>query len=131
MNGIHINKYIRKWLTENSEVTSLVPAKNIVPLVVSPTAQPFITFQHGSIEPDYTNDGCVVDHVQVLIVVVATDYEESIDIAAAVRKAVEYNKYEDENIYIPVITISQIDEAVENDNYLQEILVEFEIQSKN
>jgi hypothetical protein len=37
MNGIHINKYIRKWLTETDAVTDIVPASNIQPLIISPT----------------------------------------------------------------------------------------------
>ena len=132
MNGIHINKYIRSWLTGNADVTALVSPQNIVPLVVAPTSQPFITFQHGPIEVDYakTPDAAVVDRVEVLIAVVAADYEESIDIAAAVRKAVEYQRYEDEDIYIPLITIEEITEDVEADNYIQSILIGFEIQSK-
>lgn len=132
MNGIHINKYIRKWLTENAEVTALVPKKNIVPLVISPTEQPFITFQHGPIEPQYAKvpDSVVVDSVEVLIAIVASDYEKSIEIADAVRKAIEYKSYEDEDIYIPLISIEEITEDVEADNYIQSILIDFEIQSK-
>ena len=131
-NGIHINKYIRQWLTGSTAVTDLVDKKNIVPLVVSPTEQPFITFQHGPIEVDYSKapDSVVVDKVEVLIAIVAADYEQSIDIAAAVRQAVEYQCYEDDDIYIPVITISEISETVESDNYIQQILLDFEIQSK-
>ena len=37
MNGIHINKYIRRWLTGSTDITDIVPAKNIQPLVISPT----------------------------------------------------------------------------------------------
>ena len=133
MNGIHINKYVRKWLTESSEVTALVDRANIVPLVISPVTQPFITFQHGPIEVEYAKvpDSVVIDRVEVLIAIVATDYEQSIDIAAAVRSAIEYKQYEDEDIYIPVITIDEINEDVEGDNYIQSILLGFEIQSKN
>lgn len=132
MNGIHINKYVRKWLTENPQVTALVSPKNIVPLVVAPTEQPFITFQHGPIEVSYAKcpDAEIVDSVEVLIAIVAADYEQSIDIASAVREAIEYQKYEDEDIYIPLITVEEITEDVESDNYIQSILVSFEIQSK-
>lgn len=132
MNGIHINKYIRKWLTENAEVTALVSPQNIVPLVIAPATEPFITFQHGPIEVQYAKvpDSAVVDSVQVLIAIVSSDYEQSIEIAAAVRKAVEYQQYEDQDIYIPLITIAEITEDVENDKYIQQILIDFEIQSK-
>ena len=129
-NGIHINKYIRRWLTQSAAVTAIVPATSIVPLVASPTSQPFITFQHGPIEPDYTKDGCVVDHVQVMIVCCSNDYEESIDIASAVRETIEYQRYEDADIYIPIIQIEEITEDAVNDTYVQQILLSFEIQTK-
>lgn len=130
--GIHINKYVRKWLTEDAGVTALVDRKNIVPLVISPAAQPFITFQHGPIEVEYAKmpDDVVVDKVEVLIAIVARDYEQSIDIADAVRRAVEHKHYEDAEIYIPLITVSEISEDVEGDNYIQQILLDFEIQTK-
>lgn len=133
ISGIHINKYIRKWLTENPQVTEMVDRKNIVPLVISPASQPFITFQHGPIEPDYSKapDGLVVDSVEVLIAVVATDYEQSVDIAQAVRSALEMMRYSDDYIYIPVMEIISIEESVVKDNYVQEITVSFQIQPKN
>lgn len=130
MNGIHINKYIRRWLTQSPEVTAIVPATSIVPLVASPVSQPFITFQHGPIEPEYTKDGSIVDKVQVMIVCCSNDYEESIDIAAAVRSAVEYQRFEDEDIYIPYIIVEEITEDVINDTYVQQILISFDIQTK-
>lgn len=130
MNGVHINKYIRKWLTQSQDVTDIVPATSIVPLVAAPTSQPFITFQHGPVEPDYTKDGVVIDRVQVMIVCCSNDYEQSIDIAAAVRDTLEYQSYTDEDIYIPIIQIEEITEDVVNDTYVQQILISFEIQNK-
>ena len=130
MNGVHINKYIRRWLTQSEAVTAIVPATSIVPLVTAPTTQPFITFQHGPIEPDYSKDGCAVDHVQVMIVCCSNDYEQSIDIAAAVRSTIEYQRFEDEDIYIPIIQIEEITEDAVNDTYVQQILISFQIQSK-
>ena len=38
MNGVHINKYIRRWLTQSEAVTAIVPATSIVPLVTAPTS---------------------------------------------------------------------------------------------
>ncbi len=131
INGIHINKYIRRWLTQSPDVTAIVPASSIVPLVASPVSQPFITFQHGPVEPDYTKDGAVIDHVQVMIVCCSNDYEQSIDIAAAVRSTIEYQQYEDDDIYIPIISIEEITEDAVNDTYVQQILISFQIQSKN
>lgn len=65
-----------------------------------------------------------------MIVIVANDYELSIDIADAVRQAIELKQYNDEDVYIPLITFAEIREDVQEDSYLQQMLVEFEIQSK-
>lgn len=65
-----------------------------------------------------------------MIVCCSNDYEESIDIAAAVRSAVEYQRFEDEDIYIPYIIIEEITEDVINDTYVQQILISFDIQTK-
>lgn len=131
-NGIHINKYIKKWLQSSDEILALVPKKNIAPLVMEPTEFPLITFEHGTIEPDYAHlpDGRVVDKVQVSIVVVANDYEESIDIMSAVRNVFEYKSFKDEFIYIPLISIASIEEDFANNAYIQEMILDFEIETE-
>ena len=65
-----------------------------------------------------------------MIVCCSNDYEQSIDIAAAVRDTLEYQSYTDEDIYIPIIQIEEITEDVVNDTYVQQILISFEIQNK-
>jgi hypothetical protein len=65
-----------------------------------------------------------------MIVCCSNDYEQSIDIAAAVRSTIEYQRFEDEDIYIPIIQIEEITEDAVNDTYVQQILISFQIQSK-
>ena len=129
MNGIHINKYIRKWLIETDAVTNLVPASNIQPLVIAPTRQPFITYTHGPIRPDYSKNGKVVDEVEVAVACVSNDYENSIDIASAVRQALEWHQYRDEDIYIPDITFVEIQEDNLEDMFLQTLVLKIQIES--
>jgi hypothetical protein len=129
MNGIHINKYIRRWLTGSTDITDIVPAKNIQPLVISPTKQPFITFTHGPIHPDYSKQGVVVDEVEVAIACVSDDYEQSIDIASAVRDTLEWQQYRDDDIYIPDITFVDISEDNVEDMYLQTLVIKFQIET--
>jgi hypothetical protein len=129
MNGIHINKYIRKWLTESPAVTEIVPASNIQPLIISPAKNPFITYTHGPVHPDYSKQGKVVDEVQVAIACVSNDYEQSIDIASAVRDALEWHQYKDEFIYIPDITFVEIAEDNLEDMYLQTLVLKIQIES--
>lgn len=132
MNGIHVNKYIKRWLTGDTALCELVRRENMAPLQVAPTERPIITWSHGPIEPDYAKapDGQVVDHLQVGIIVVTNDYEEGIDIAARVREIFEMNSYRDEHIHIPVISVAEISEDVVDDSYIQSIILDFEVETE-
>ena len=131
-NGIHINKYVKKWLTSDSKLLELVPRQNMAPLMISPTERPIITWAHGPIEPDYAKcpDGVVVDHVQVGILIVTNDYEQGVDICARVREILELQQYNDADIHIPLISILDISEDSVNDSYAQQITLDFEIESE-
>lgn len=130
-NGIHINRYVKRWLTSNQELLALCPKSNMAPLVISPSSYPTVTWMHGPIEPDYTKDGVIVDKVEVEILIVSDDYEQAIDIAAAVRKAVEYQSYSDNDVTIPIIKVDSISEDAESDAYIQSIVISFEIESEH
>ena len=93
MKGLLINKYIRKILIEQKEVTDLVDPRNIKALILSPTSFPFISFQRGNIRPEYTKDGNVEDTVSVEVICVANDYEQAVNIAQAVRETLEKHSY--------------------------------------
>jgi len=71
----------------------------------------------------------VIDEVEVAIAVVSDDYEQSIDIAAAVRKTLEWQQYRDDDIYIPDITFVDISEDNVEDMYLQTLVIKFQIET--
>jgi hypothetical protein len=62
---------------------------------------------------------------------VSNDYEQSIDIASAVRSALEWQQYRDEDIYIPDITFVEIAEDNLEDMYLQTLVLKIQIESLN
>ena len=103
--GIQINKYVKKWLTGCEALLEKVPKRNMQPLMINPTERPIITWMHGPVEPDYSKspDGLSFDNVDVAILIVSNDYEESCDIAEIVRNLLELHSYDDENISIPLI----------------------------
>ena len=129
MNGIQINKYVRRWLTGSEAVTSLVPVQNIQPLIISPSQQPFITFTHGPIRPDYSKQGQVIDEIEVAIAVCSTEYEDGIDIAAAVRDTLEWKSFNDGNIYIPDITFTELSEDCIDDMFVQTLVIRFQVET--
>ena len=130
MTGIEINKYIKNWLHGDAVLQQKVGVQNMKPLVLSPTSYPFISWTHDEIIPEYTKDGCIVDHVDEIIAIVSNDYEEAVEIAAEVRKLLEYQKFENSDVYIPTITVSSVTEDMYKDAYLLQIVFSFDLHSK-
>ena len=131
LNAIHINKYIKKWLQGSEKITAVVPKKNIAPLILNPTNFPIITFAHGAIEPDYSMlpEGRSFDNVEVSIVVVSDDYEQSINIMSDVRELFEFSSFKDEQITIPLISVDSITEDFQDNAYIQEMILKFEVET--
>ena len=118
-NSLLIGKYIRKFLTENQEVNSLTHG-NIGPLVANEnTTFPFIVFSRSSLTPDYDKDGNYQDNIEVQIIAVSNDYTQVIDVANAVRKAIDRHTYSDDTIDITSMRLSTAQEEYVDDAYLQ------------
>lgn len=128
--GIEINKYFKKLLQEDQEILQYVNKSNIQPLVLKPTAFPFISFSHDEIVPNYTKDGKAYDEVIEVIAVVSNNYEESINIVSRIREMFEYRMYQDEHIYINDFTVLSITEDNISDSYVQHIVFKFDVYSK-
>ena len=128
--GIEINKYFKKLLQEDQEILRYVNKSNIQPLVLKPTAFPFISFSHDEIVPTYTKDGKAYDEVIEVIAVVSNQYEESINIVSRIRELFEYKQFEDEHIYINDFTVLSITEDNISDSYVQHIVFKFDVYTK-
>ena len=92
-NSIFIGKYIYYALTESSEVSQYVVFK-VFPIVAEQgTEYPFIVYRRNNIQNSQnTKDGFNEDSVDFDVIVVSDKYDESIEIANAVRKVLEKKK---------------------------------------
>lgn len=127
--GLQINKYIKRWLQGDEELTALVQKKNIQPLVLAPTNFPFISFTHGDILPEYTKDGCAYDSIPVVVAIVADDYEKCVDIAQKVRELLECKTYRDDEIWIPEMTVEYADEEYLENTFVVHIVFNIEVHT--
>lgn len=119
-NTILIGKYVRQFMIENRELTDLVPAEKIFPLLANAdTTFPFIVYSRDSLLPTYTKDYLTNNTASITIIVVSDEYVESLEIANAVRHALEGYRYKDSTIDIHPIRLQSLTEETMDDAYIQ------------
>lgn len=130
MKGIKVNKYIKKILSEDEELTKIVAVKNIKAMVLQPTQYPFISFKRKSLEVEYTKDIPTEDKVMVEIICVSNDYTQTIDMAQRVRDILDFHVYTDskEKVFISQIRMFDVEEDAVEDAFVQTLTFEFRIQ---
>ena len=134
--SILAGKYIQTILENNEYVMSFFPeetTKRIFALQQPDDINfPFIVYQRNSIIPNYNKDYMGwYNSVQFEIACVSDDYIQSLELANAVRYALEWHYWKDEQITIQRIDISSINEyALDTDNstiFVQSILISMNI----
>lgn len=128
--AIEIIKYFRKWLVSDEALTALVDPANIKPLVLPPNRFPFVSLARGEITPDYTKDGLSGDEVRVLAAVVSDDYGRGIEIAAEIRRLLEYKRYEDDDVSIPAIRVESVSEDYASNAFIQSVVFSMRVIPK-
>lgn len=119
-NSILLGKYIYNFLNESQELKDY--NVSVYPLIADEdVSYPFVVYSKTNIVPSYIKDGVVQDTVNITIHCVSDNYVESLEIANIIRKIFELRRYQDEQIYISYIAISDISESFEEDAYIQTI----------
>lgn len=120
-NSLLTGKYIKEFISENEEVLKIIPADKVVPLYAEPdTTFPFVVYTR-EIVPEYTKDILTGNAVTFNVAVVSNDYVQSLELANAVRNAIEGHYYKDEYITIGVIHVSNAYEDTVSDAYIQRL----------
>lgn len=98
-NSILFSKIIYKKLKSSESLKQLVNNK-IYPLVAENSATfPFIVYYKENITSTTdTKDFLIEDDVEFSVIVVSDDYNNSLEIADAARKALEFKSYSDESL---------------------------------
>ena len=130
--SILIGKHIQLALSENKNISSLV-GDSIYPMVAPMGVPkfPFICYQSGISNVDYTKDGEAGDTLNVAIAIISKTYSEAVDIAESVRYALErsVNEYELYSVQDCMLLSTNEDYLEQLDAY--SITLNFELQTIN
>lgn len=128
--SLQIGKVIYDILSTDTAITSKVGSR-IFPLIAeNGTMFPFIVYKRNSIEPSTSKDRFIYsESIIIEIAIAATKYNESIEIAEAVRETLEGKKGRYKNIVISKIEMVDANEDFIEDTFIQTIT--FKIQTQN
>lgn len=139
-NSLLIGKYIYYFLSTDTNILNLVDKDNIFPLLANikldgqgnPTdvTFPFITFERTSVKPIYSKFLDVSDNeIEVTISCVTPDYDESLEIANAIRNCFESKHYADEVLSISNIKVNNVSEDYDLSTFMQNITFVMNVSS--
>lgn len=129
-NSLLISKYIQSILEDNEEVKTILgnDEHKIFPLLQPDTLTfPYVVHSRTGITTTYTKDieiGNVgwYNVVQYAVSCVSNDYVECLNLANAVRHAMETYRWRDENIYIhPIQLLTVVEYTTDNDAFVEEL----------
>lgn len=128
--SVLIGLHIKRTLEQDADVTSFVGSR-VFPVAMAQGVEnyPFICYDMNGGSGTTTKDGPVNDVATVSLAVVAKEYEESLYIANAVRKAFEgkrakYNEFEAE-----CVALTYNDEYIDSlDAYAVNMSLEFKTE---
>lgn len=129
-NSLLISKYFQSILEENQEVRDIIgnDEHKIFPLLQPANLSfPFIVHARTGITVNYTKD-IEYGHcgwyniVNYTVSCVSDDYVQCVELANAVRHAIETYRWKDEDIYIHPIQLLTVSEyTTDNDAFVQEL----------
>lgn len=135
-NTIQLGRCIQEILEGNQEVLNIVgTAKNKIFGMKMPTELifPFVHYERTSLIPTYTKDNTTVrgwtDTVYFSVGCCSKDYTEAINLANAVRHALEgYRWYEKGFMWFDPIEVTNVLEYEANGMFVEEIQIKIEAQ---
>lgn len=129
-NSLKISRYFQSILEENQEVKDIIgnDEHKIFPLLQPANLSfPFIVHARTGITVNYTKD-IEYGHcgwyniVNYTVSCVSDDYVQCVELANAVRHALETYRWKDEDIYIHPIQLLTVSEyTTDNDAFVQEL----------
>lgn len=137
-NSILAGKYIYSLMVENAELSVLVDSDKIYPLRVELRLDPdtgeeqeitfpFIIYSRTSLEPTYTKNFLTENLLKYTVIVVSDDYDNSLEVANAVRHALEGKAIRNEYLNICPIKLDSVTEETMEDTILQRMEFSFAV----
>ena len=125
-------------MVENEELSVLVDSDKIYPLRVELRLDPdtgeeqeitfpFIIYSMTSLEPTYTKNFLTENLLKYTVIVVSDDYDNSLEVANAVRHALEGKAIRNEYLNICPIKLDSVTEETMEDTILQRMEFSFAV----
>lgn len=119
---------IHKTFVEDTELMKLIPEAHVYLLVAeADTDYPYAIIRRDGISSERGNKDFVGDKVQFTVKVYSDKYDESVNIADAMRFSIENHILEDELIRLQNINIVSSTEAWVSDSYEQSMTFSAEV----
>lgn len=131
-NSILCGKYLLNILKQNESLQTLMDVKQIYPIkaqtikkvnddgtIVEETKFPFVVYYRTRLNPEYTKDWISDNQIQYDFIVVSDDYTQSLELANAIRNALEGHQYCVEEITIQNIKLEDSTETTFEEAYIQ------------
>lgn len=127
--SILVPKIVYQALTNNTELESYIGKRAVALVAEQGTQFPYVAYSKTYITPTYTKDFYTEDSVGIEIVVAATDYLQSLEIANIVRSIFECRKLKTSELTISQITFGGITEGYDDaaNAYIQRLTFEFKV----
>lgn len=133
-----IGKYIYKILSEDENLAKFVSKEKIFPLMakvqINPETGseedisfPFVVYSRESFVPRYTKNFLTENDAKFSFVCVSDEYVNSLELANALRHALEGKSIKNENLSTDKIKLDSVDEDIVEDAYIQKLTFSFSI----
>ena len=120
MTTLQIGKAVHAILSNDAGVSALVGNK-IFPVVSKEgTTYPFVVYQRIGITPYYTKDGLTGEMCNVSVIIAAASYAESVNIAEAVRGALEGKTIS----FTGGLSVTAIDLGTADEDFIDDVFVQ-------
>lgn len=118
--SLSVGEIICKMLNEDEEVNALATA--VFPIVTDEAALPYVAYRRSALEHNPVKGHMPgADTAVIQVLCFAADYKGSVQLAEAVRAALEDKRYESEELNMRSCFLSGAEEYYENDAYTQEL----------
>ena len=119
MTSLSVGKIIRKVLTEDATVSALVT--KVFPVATDTARLPYVSYRRVSLDPTNVKGGANPDTTAVEVLCFTEKYESGVELAEAVRDALEGKQVQIEGLTMRSCFLSDSEEAYQDDAYVQQL----------
>lgn len=128
VSSISVGSIIRDVLVNSEDVTAIT--ENIFPVATDTAELPYIFYRVGNVTHDPSKDMAGADTVQVEVTCCADSYAGCVDLAEAVRCALDYCQAEDDNLVMRSCIMAGYSQAWSDDAHIGSMTFNVKVNSK-